>query len=183
MAIYTIKKGSHRSGYRFAPIWQPKKLRGHITFGKSCLYKPFTNKNEKDINKVLGLSVRVNPFAKTKRSLIVDWPHHIDSFLIGMRRTTETPSSKIELLKYAHVNGKFYHELLTKVEPNEEIRYVIERQQGMWYLLLSTSTEVRERRFIAKAGSGSKIGYKLFPYFGGDEVAPQRMSMDISMET
>lgn len=166
MKTYSIEKDSHRSGYYFKPFIGNKSLAFNAFFNDNCKYD-IGNPDQLDINKLTGISFGY---------------HHTNSIRIGWRYNKST--DKIELLPYIYLNGKRLTEdkcpVIMSISTNQTIYGMLSHGNNNYKILLYTR-DSGHTEYKISTGSLSipKIGYVLFPYFGGNINAPHRMSIDM----
>jgi hypothetical protein len=136
-----------------------------VLFDSDCVYKTKDLKNQKDINKLFGLSFGF---------------HHNNSVRFGWR---STDNGRIDILAYVYRDG----ERIT--EQNEGI-YIETIDVNVTYVM---EIYVSKDKYMFTITRGSKLvganiikheklpslGYYLNPYFGGDETAPHDMVIEL----
>jgi hypothetical protein len=165
---YIIKKGNHYSSTiqdrifnrrNYDTIWH-----WEIMFDEYCKYH-FSHledsANISDVNKLIG-------YADCGSS------HRSNSVRIGWRIS---PSSMdvIELLSYVRKDGMFMFNILTTVTQEEIFNVTIVYDHDKYICCVNEFCDTIDRECFEF--NGHKWG--LFPYFGGNEVAPHRMSIYI----
>lgn len=166
MKTYSIEKNSHRSGYYFRPILGNKSLAFNAFFNGNCKYD-IGNPDQSDINKLIGLSFGY---------------HHTNSIRIGWRYNIAT--DKIELLPYIYLNGKRLHEdkcpVILSISTEQTVYGMISHEDNHYKIILYTQDAgLTEYKINTGNTFIPKIGYLLFPYFGGNVKAPHEMSIDM----
>jgi hypothetical protein len=168
MSTYTIAAGNHfADGTNFGFHSSGKTVFKTAIFSPSCIYD-LGNSNQADINKLYGFSVGL--FSG----------NDYNSARFGWRWSI--PKEKIELLAYVYVNGVRINEwdadtLLASVDVNAET-YTEIAVLGSQYSFKTISNGITVIKSLPRAGSGT--GYNQFPYFGGDEVAPHTMTIELN---
>lgn len=178
MHRYTISKGDHRSQLFWNPIYKPEIIYGQFNIHKNCLYKKTDVEDDEDINKVIGLSANIWPKL---------WkpPHHYDSMRIGWRPLYNT--NLIEIFAYYYKDWNLMFKKIGNVLPNLNIDYKIERiySSNQWKVFISApdmeEKVIKVPATITPSDSKPLLGYSLYPYFGGDPVAPRTMNISASM--
>jgi hypothetical protein len=162
---YTIRAGEHyNSGTNFSVCAGKRTLRFRVRFSPTCIYD-LGNNNQWDINKLYGLSQGY---------------HQTDSARFGWRWLLA--EQKIEVLSYCYVGGvRRPAQRICLLDPGQVAAFKLTVQDTVYtFQYLSTTgkllAEVREPR---KHAGLESTNYKLFPYFGGDEVAPHTMDIAI----
>ena len=166
--IYTIKRGSHfASGFNFGIHPNGKTVSKTVKFFPNCAYD-LGNTNQADINKLYGFSVGLFQ------------SNQYNSARFGWRWSIE--KQKIELLAYVYVNGKRINEwdqniFITDINLMEEVYASIEIDSNKYKFSISKYSGGTISSAFSRAGSGT--GYNQYPYFGGDEVAPHEMQIEL----
>lgn len=147
-----IAKGGHstdKNAYKPVSITEMKFL---VKFDSSALYRCADTNNQRDINKLYG-------FADNNTD------HHTNSARIGWRWY----QNQLQLFAYIYNNKIESDRIITAVPINQELNCSI-RAEGSTYTFKVNGTTVTMPRYSTTVQA---IGYQLYPYFGGDEVAPQ----------
>jgi len=155
--IYTIEKGSHRS------TWLPKfTLSTSIGFSFKFLSDPsyiLDNKSDQeDTNKIFGISD--------------SWYHRRHSVRVGWRYDDKLQKSILSV--YYYKDGKHYIEDLGKIQQGKvhHCYILIEKDE---YIVVGSNKLVSVPRTSKWCGPR----YQLFPYFGGQQVAPKQFKIEI----
>ena len=171
---FRIKKGTHSDPLEFCPHFGITKMRRTITFGSSCIYED--KSGEGDWNKAFGFSYG---------------HHHKNSVRIGWRCVDD----KIETCLYSYVNGKrIINKLIYanidipytfKIEYTENSNIRVLMQAPINLNSVDGKMEDDNRlAFVYHINNNDKpkrkVGYYLYPYFGGQEKAPHDMYMEIN---
>ena len=147
--VYTIKKGKHRSGYRFSQT-KSNLIEFSVMFDESAQYTTKDPVNQYDINKLYGLSdCRSN--------------HMENSIRFGWRWIDD----KLQLLWFKHEHGKFLYGPLRFIEINQTYECSLEITEDNYILGVNDGYVFIDRPCIKNYKR-----YYLYPYFGGDETAP-----------
>lgn len=154
--VYVIPKGEHRSQGGFALV-TGNKFRFKATFDSTAIYQTVEPIHQADANKLYGFSDCYSP-------------HHSNSARFGWRWL----DGKLEILAYCYQDGERHNELLDSVALNKSYDYEIEIQADA-YLFRLNGVEKK----MPRGCSGRPFGYKLYPYFGGQEVAPHEVRIKI----
>lgn len=158
---YLINKGEHRS------VWRPnlhfglRELSYRVTFDRTCKYE---STPAMGINKLFGISYGV---------------HHRDSIRVGW----DYSNSQLNLYSYTYNKGE--RDITRIGQVDLETEYIIK-----------IKTDFKENRFMIQILNryGAelsayidvfnfpkfKIGYRLFPYFGGKIPAPQDIYLELN---
>ncbi len=160
--LYTIPAGDHyATPYKEALFWG-KRMDIAVSFDESAMYE-FTGDSavdNQDVNKLYG-------FADCKGL------HERNSARLGWRFLR----GQLEILGFTHRGGKFYSQYITAIQMNQTYRSSIslspDRKQ---YIYEFNGVKVSMERGCE---DDSAIGYKLYPYFGGNQVAPHDVSINV----
>lgn len=167
--IYTINAGNHyANGINFGIHSSGKTVFKTAIFENSCQYN-LGNVNQADINKLYGFSVGLFS-GNDYNSARFGWRWSIGK-------------SRIELLAYVYVNGTRINEwdadiLLCSVLLNSQT-YTEISIVGSQYKFRTINSEdgAEVIKLLPRGGNGS--GYNQYPYFGGNEVAPHTMNLQL----
>jgi len=155
---YLIKKGNHKaSGLNFG-LSISNRFRYKASFTKSCLYN-FENDDKFDINKLCGVST--------------DLYHHNQSARIGWR---SNGAGGIEILAYWYDDGVRYHEHLLHIDLEEEVGLEILCLDDKFYFTAKTLFD-HVQHTVELNNKPCSVKYKLYPYFGGNQKAPNDISI------
>lgn len=148
---YLIPKGEHYSqGNNFTTFEGPEMV-FTVRFDSSCIYRTADPDNQWDINKLYGFS--------DNGTL-----HHQYSARIGWRWS----EGALRLFAYTYNNAVREEKELAVVPIGKEVRCAIKVSKGVYLFSVNEKQEALTRLSSTPSGKG----YKLYPYFGGDEVAP-----------
>ena len=159
--IYTIQQGNQYCDQeKFTPI-QLSRLDFIVRFDSSAIYKTANPNNQGDVNKLIGFS---------DNSTL----HHEFSARFGWRWN----KNALSLQAYVYNDGKRSFKDLGVIEIGKDYTCSIVVDGDHYSFLLNNKITEMPR---TSAGSIAE-GYKLFPYFGGDEVAPHTVTIQIREE-
>ena len=148
---YRILRGEHYSKQGTYAKVDYTELRFMVKFDSSAIYKTLNPDNQYDINKLYGFSDN-------------DAHHHEFSARIGWRWSKEA----LRLFGYIYNNGIVSSEEITTINIGSENDCSIKIGGDSYIFSVNGKTIAMPR---TSTGAVAK-GYKLFPYFGGDETAP-----------
>lgn len=154
--VFTISKGEHRSTSSIQLV-NTNRLRFRAIFDSSAIYKNTKAENQADINKLYGFS---DCFSA----------HQENSARFGWRWY----QGNLEIFAYCYYRGERISQLIGTIELDRSYIYEIEMQESKYIFRLND--RIKE---IKRNCRGRSFGYKLYPYFGGDEVAPQEIKIKI----
>lgn len=156
---YRIPRDQHYSEKStFTPI-NTDALHFKVKFDSSAIYTTKIPANQADINKLYG-------FADN------DAHHQLYSARIGWRWS----DSKLRLFAYVYNNAVLNYEEIAVVSIGEEHNCSIKIFPGSYTFSVNGFSKIMPR----ESKTLTAKGYKLFPYFGGDETAPHDISIWIS---
>lgn len=160
--IFVLKKGKHRSGFFFAPKFIYKSVHKiQFIIEHDCYFKPVDN-DDLDINKLFGFSFGM---------------HHKNSIRLGWRPSS-TSSYKMEIFYYLYNKGvRTYHYLCDiDCHKTNDVTITCDYKNNCFDISVVTpdgfSIKKQKVKFVYPK---FKIGYYLFPYFGGNKTAPKTM--------
>ncbi|PIB34738.1 hypothetical protein BFP72_04610 [Reichenbachiella sp. 5M10] len=158
---YTIKKGEHWSTYKQSSLLSDQ-LNFTVVFDESAMYKCEVAENQYDINKLLGFSD-------------CNSMHHENSARFGWCWTND----QLEIHAYCYVDGERKTELIGAVRLNEPSNYSLEVTESQYIFKLDQYPSVSiDRGRVCNVG----VYYMLYPYFGGNEKAPQDISIQLRID-
>ena len=155
---YTIKKSKHYCSnlFRFRLCLWKSKLTRNVIFTDSCKYDlPYPQSLA--VNKLFGISYGY---------------HHKNSVRFGWHYNY----GKIQLFAYCYVDGVRKESFICALETNEIYKLSILKTKDKYFFAVS-GKDVLAQKSITHGTNMSKIGYQLFPYFGGTEVAPHDITI------
>lgn len=158
---YIIKKGEHWSTYKQATL-QNETLNFSVIFDESAIYECETPENQYDTNKLLGFS-GCNSF------------HHENSARFGWSWV----EGELNISAYCYVDSERIIIPIGTVEINKASDYSLTVTKDEYIFKLDNYPTVTVDR-----GSDCNIGfyYMLYPYFGGNETAPQDIDIKIRIK-
>jgi hypothetical protein len=156
--LYTIAEGQHSCDKSTFVTEDFDTLAFTAKFDSSAIYKTTIPNNQADINKLYGLS--------DCGSL-----HQVNSARFGWRWYHD----HLEIWAYTYNDSVRDYKLVGTVSFNEFNTYKIIFAEAKYIFLLNDKRIEMPRHCSAIAK-----GYKLYPYFGGDETAPHTIKIWIS---
>lgn len=155
---FTISKGSHYTFHANKVIGNS--LKYDILFSESCIYD-LGNSNQYDINKLFGFNAC--------NSL-----HHENSARFGWLYM----DGQIEIYAYVYENSARYSEQIASVNINEWNTFELTNTGGSYVFKVNGILFIYDKENPCV----SKYNYQLYPYFGGDEVAPHDITIQFKSE-
>ncbi len=155
--LYTILQGQHSCDKSVLKTVKVASMNFVAKFDNSAIYQSVDPVNQYDINKLYGFSEGLN--------------HQYNSARIGWAYNDKA----LRLYAYAYNKGVRESQEITTVSTGTEISCSISLS-GYFYIFTVDNVSVT----LPRANSTtSASGYQLYPYFGGDEVAPQNIYISI----
>lgn len=155
---YDIPAGAHDAlQSNFGPF-SGDTLIFDLTFDTTALYTSAIPENQADWNKVLGFS-HCSTFHQ-ENSVRLVWRH--------------TPNVGIELAGYYYVNSVRSWQIIDTIQVADTVHAKIFVSPTAYQVSINQKTVVKPQTCATRQNS-----YWLYPYFGGDEVAPQRIIIHI----
>ncbi len=154
---YVIPSGEHYANQSSYQPVEAEAIRFRASFDSSAVYQTAQKENQADINKLYGVSD-------------CNSAHHVNSARFGWRWY----NNRLEILAYAYVNGERKHEYVTSVALDIVNTYEILFTDES-YVFRVNDVEIK----LPRGCEGDVNGYKLYPYFGGDETAPHQITIQV----
>lgn len=151
---YTIKAGNHYCEGNVYKELQLSQMKFRVRFDSTAIYTTTDPENQEDINKLWGFSDNGQQ-------------HHEYSARMGWRWS----GGALRLFGYVYNEGRMTSKEITTVHIGAVAVCRIVVQEGS-YLFEVNDQQVSLPR---KAATAKAKGYQLYPYFGGDEVAPHEV--------
>jgi hypothetical protein len=154
---YVIRAGqqfSEQSGVKAVKV---SSMKFTVKFDNSAKYTTKDPANQADINKLYGFSDN-------------NGQHHEFSARFGWRWY----NNKLNLQAYIYNNSVRDYKEIGDIELNKEYACAINVYADRYDFLLNGVVKVSMPR---KAAGSEASGYQLYPYFGGDELAPHEIKI------
>jgi len=155
---YIIKAGNNFCENNVYPLSEIKILKFKAILDSTCIYTNVNPDNQADINKLYG-------FADDSAF------HQISSARFGWNWM----DGQMHIHAYCYANAVRSYKELGTVLLNKEIECSLEVLPGKYIFTLNGKRDTMLRSSQDTVASG----YKLLPYFGGDEPAPQDIKIKI----
>jgi hypothetical protein len=153
---YTISKGQQFSNNStFLPV-KYSELKFVVKFDSSAIYRTINSSDQFDINKLYGFSDN-------------NAGHHLYSARFGWRWS----DFALRLFAYVYNNGVRTSKELGKVEIGTENSCSIKVDSSRYIFSLNNVTDT----MLRSSTTAKAEGYKLYPYFGGNETAPHDINI------
>lgn len=154
-----IKEGNHCSN-KILPMFRYKTLSGSVKLKGDFSYE-IVRYNQLDTNKLIGLSDSIH--------------HHNDSIRFGWRWNDKV--EKLELMYTLYRDGNRYIEPICYIETEKEYDFEIAVDYDKYLLWF-------DDKYIEVYRNSNWIlpRYVLFPFFGGDEIAPKDFEFEFKFK-
>jgi hypothetical protein len=149
--LYVIKAGNHYSDQNMLQVMNRNSMAATVTFDSSAIYASRDAVNQADVNKVMGFSDGGTDHQHNSARLGWSWS-----------------GANLVLYAYAYVNQVRVVKTLGNFPLNSPIDCTIKAEKDFYYFTAGNAADSIPRYCVDYTGSR----YKLFPYFGGDEIAP-----------
>ena len=153
---YTIHKGQQYCDQNAFTIVEYDELKFTVKFDNSAIYQTTDPANQEDINKLYGFSDNSNPHQEYSARFGWNWSR-----------------DSLRLFAYTHNNGVRASQEIGAILPNAEYNCSIKIIDSIYSFTLNDKTWTMPR----ESTTAKAEGYKLYPYFGGDELAPHDISI------
>lgn len=153
---YTILKGAQYSNDNGYQTVSYDDLKFVVKFDSSAIYQTVSPSNQHDINKLYGFSDN-------------NAQHHLFSARFGWRWS----ENALRLFAYVYNNGTMTAQEIGTVQIGAENHCSI-KVDGNKYIFTLNETTLE----MPRASTTPKAeGYRLYPFFGGDELAPHEINI------
>lgn len=153
---HLIPKGMHYATSSALAFWPSETMNFYLRFDSTTIYTTVDSVNQYDWNKVMGFSD-------------CNSMHHQNSVRLVWRYTEE---KAIELGGYAYNKGKRSFKTITSISIDEVVLITINANKKKYIISVNDASVELSRGCTSRF-----ISYQLFPYFGGDEVAPRDIAV------
>ena len=154
--FFTIRAGQHFANGSLYKSIETQELKFSVKFDSSAIYQCFSPINQNDINKLYGFSDN-------------NADHHQFSARFGWRWS----DNALRLFAYVYNNGRFIWKELGSVTIGKEVNCSIRVLEATYIFTMDEITELLPRLSTTPLAKG----YLLYPYFGGDELAPHDINI------
>lgn len=153
---YTIEKGNQYCNSNAFKVIETTEMKFAVKFDSTAIYETASPENQYDINKLYGFSDNNSD-------------HHQYSARFGWRWSDKA----LRLFAYVYNAGNVVSKELTTIGIGEEINCSIKVAGTQYLFTVNGVTSELPRLAITEKAKG----YQLYPYFGGDEVAPHQIAI------
>ncbi|MFI5188419.1 MAG: hypothetical protein ACHQF0_16930 [Chitinophagales bacterium] len=153
---YTIPKGQHYTDQNTYQAVSYDELKFTVKFDSSAVYQTIDPVNQEDINKLYGFS-----------------DNNADHQQFSARFGWNWARGALRLYAYVYNSGERASQEITSIQIGTEYTCSI-KVSGDHYIFSADNITIEMPRESKTSGAS---GYKLFPYFGGDETAPHEIDI------
>ena len=153
---YLIRKGNHSVDGDHFKIFRTNLINCEVVFDSTAAYQSALPENQLDVNKLIGFSD-------------CNSNHHQNSARIGWSWNGKS----VSLYAYAYVNGGRVIKPLGDFPLNRSVKCSVAASGDKYYFTAGSATDSISRHCAGYSGTR----YKLYPYFGGNEVAPHDVTI------
>jgi hypothetical protein len=151
---YVIGQGQHYANYNAYQPAQYDELSFQVKFDETAEYQTANSTNQEDINKLYGFSD--NNGAHQQYSARFGW---------------NWSRNALRLYAYVYNNGERSWKEIAAIRVGQEYLCSIKVAGDKYIFSLDDASIEMPRKSLSARGAG----YKLYPYFGGDEAAPHNV--------
>lgn len=157
---FLLPEGKHSKNFPLQTL-QSDVLEFTAIFDESAIYASEVAVNQFDVNKLMGFSD-------------CNSHHHKNSARFGWAWQDE----QLQISAYAYADSERIIIPMGNVELNEPVHYQLSMTSSQYVFRIGSDREVRiDRKNECTVG----LYYMLFPYFGGNEVAPHDISIKVKL--
>jgi hypothetical protein len=160
--IHEVNKGKHRFSPGLFGLTRPVMTR-YARFDYSCKYL-LDGGDQLDINKLFGIGFFPH--------------HHKHSVRFGWRWSAK--KQMVEIFYYVYSAGVRQEGHICDVKLGTWMRYTIHAERDFYVLEVVSAIGLTTSKVVYVKPSWKGLGYKLSPYFGGNQTAPHKMRIEIS---
>ena len=148
---YTIRQGQHHADQNSYQQVNYDELKFVVRFDSTAIYQTAKASNQEDIDKLYGFSDNNSQHQQFSARFGWNWVQ-----------------SALRLYAYTYNNGERTSQEITTLHIGNEYNCSIKVMNQNYIFSVNSTTIAMPRSSITAKGDG----YKLYPYFGGDETAP-----------
>ncbi len=153
---YTIPQGQHYATQNAYQAVEYDELKFTVKFDSSAVYQTTDPVNQEDINKLYGFS-----------------DNNADHQQFSARFGWNWARNALRLYAYIYNNGERASQEITSIQIGNDYTCSIKVSTDHYIFSVNNSTIEMPR----SSTTAEAVGYKLFPYFGGDETAPHEIDI------
>lgn len=155
---YIIRQGGHTNIFEGLNLFQKDSMAFYFSFDSTAIYQTVDPKNQADWNKLMGFSDCQSHHHQNSARLVWRW----------------TEGVGVEIGEYYYISRNREYKGITKVNIGDTVFASVSAGNG--YYTLQVGDVISEK---IKKCNNRLASYLLYPYFGGDEVAPHNINVHI----
>jgi hypothetical protein len=155
---YTIPQGQHYATQNTFQAVSYDELKFTVQFDSSAVYHTTDPKNQEDINKLYGFSDNNAEHQQFSARFGWNWARNA-----------------LRLYAYVYNNGERISKEIISVQIGDTYTCSIKISSDH-YIFSANNVKVE---MLRNSTTANAVGYKLYPYFGGDETAPHEIDIRI----
>ena len=153
---YTIKAGQQYCEQSIYKATDYNELKFVVKFDSTAIYQTASPNNQLDVNKLYGFSDNGDD-------------HHHFSARFGWRWSEDN----LHLFAYVYNNSEMTYEELGTIRIGTEYTCSIKITSANYIFSINEASKTMPRA----STTATAIGYRLYPFFGGDEAAPHDINI------
>lgn len=174
--LYTIKKGSNFCDKSTLKAVKTSNMRFFAKFDASSVYQNILPENQYDINKLWGFSEGIS---NSTNSCRIGWSYN-DGQYGGIYNLG---TKLLRLSAYSYAKSIRYSKEICTVPINTDLNCSIKLSGNLYTCTVSYIENGIAKTFSTTINRGptttTASGYQQYPYFGGNETAPQNIYINI----
>jgi hypothetical protein len=155
--VYRIPRGEHYCNESTFSNLSVSEVQFTVQFDSSAIYTTTDPLNQYDINKLWGFTEGTN--------------NHLNSARIGWSFN----ENRLRLYGYAYADGVRNSVEIAAIDINQPINCSIKVSDGLYLFTVNGIDKSLPRAVVGKFA----VGFRQYPYFGGDEPAPHDVTIRI----
>ncbi|MCH8553578.1 MAG: hypothetical protein LAT76_00335 [Schleiferiaceae bacterium] len=158
---YHIDAGNHSANESNFQLFTKDTLAFKMTFDETAIYQTIDPQHQLSWSKVLGFSDCGTHHHSNSARLVWRWNENVG----------------IELAGYVYIDGVRTWNIVDTIQVNDTVSATVYRTLNSYVI---TTQETKSVQFSRHCSDG--ISYWLYPYFGGQEPAPQDVRVHILLQ-
>lgn len=164
MNAYVIKAGEHFSAHPIKPYMGKSVFTVTVNFDESCRYN-LNSVDQLDVNKLFGVSFGNHE----ENSIRLGWAYNLDSL-------------KMDLFTYTYEDSVRKINKIGSCNLNEDVIIKLKLNFSAGSYQTTSLISIPQDQVFNYKYPALKIGYYLYPYFGGNNPAPHDMTIYMDFE-
>ena len=164
MKAYIILKGEHYSSHPVKPYFGKNTFKITALFDESCRYD-LGNVDQLDVNKLFGVSFGNHE----SNSIRIGWAYNLES-------------QKMDIYTYTYENSVRNINKIGSCNIGEEVSIQLKLNFSNSSYQTTSSISTPADQIFNYEYPSLRVGYYLYPYFGGNNPAPHDMTIYMDFE-